>query len=228
MKKLLLASAFLLAACGDNLQPTDDQASLGSDEDTTSVPDPTAPALVAGFIYEPQDCFDHSLRFEGHYGYTDGTVIENPICRYDFSDGTYAEGCRVSHSLPTAVDVVFTVTDPATGATGSSSEGNVIGPRSFDTSLAVTTDGLSISWETHAIYGDSPDVGNTHISITPSENVIVEDPSILFDSTGTVAVTAAGTYTVRVDAAINFGDVGGCTAFTEKTIEVVCNEPHAP
>ena len=231
MKKLLVP-ALLLAACG--VEPikeehttvtADDTDKDGEPEtppDAPDVPETPDPNFYAFFISGPNTCEDHSQWFEGRFGYVDGTEIENALCRYEVGGSVVAETCYAEIPLPTAQEVVLIVTDPVTGAVARFEE-IVQGPKSFSTDIKVASDGTSITWEAHTDYGGVADVGNVQITITPSENVIIDDPSVLRQLTGTVRVTQPGTYTVRVGASIQFAELGGCGASVEKTIEVTCD-----
>jgi len=224
MKKLLLVPLLLLAACGDNLQPDEDQAVAGAGG-SGATGDTSGATLFAFFISSPGSCADHTENLEGHWGYTDGRPLPNNIeCRYDFGDGTSEDTCFATHSFPAAQVVTFTVTDLDTGATASSSEA-VIGPRSLDATLDVTTSGLSISWEAHGYY-DGVIGTDIQLSFDPADKVIIEDPSILRQTTGTVRVTEAGTYTVEVATGVSFGEEGGCRFAISRTVEVICNDGH--
>jgi hypothetical protein len=222
MKKLLLVPALLFAACGDNLHPDLDQAVVGAEDDTGAVPEtPSDSSLAVSFRAAPASCDNGGLSFEGAYSYADGSPVSNPICHYDFGDGTSAATCDAVHlfAAPPA-NVTFTVTDPATGATGSFAD-TVIPPGVFDAWLIPSTDGLSISWEAHAFYTDGY-VGIDHVSIEPADKVILDDPSVLNQGVGTVRVTEPGTYVITLHAAIWPG-VEGCYVDYAQTVEVTCN-----
>lgn len=237
MKKLLLVlPALLFAACGDNLQPDLDQAVGGADGDGAAVPETPGPGdtLVVGFIYSPNDCADHSVYLQGHYAYPDGTQVEHPICRYQSADGTVLDDCVGPLSVPTLQNVVFTVTDADTGATGSTTS-PVEGPKSFSVTLDANgfnfgSNQLGIGWYAQTKYGDQTDVGHVVMDISPTENLIIQDPEIFNTPIGPIGVTQPGTYTVSVTAWIIFGDEGGCTATDQKTVEVpACSsDPHSP
>lgn len=226
MKKLLLVPALLFAACGDNLTPDEDQIAPTntSESDAGEAPADT-PELIASFTTAPVNCDLHSVRFEGRYAYADGTAVDNPICHYDFGDGTSADTCSVVHEFSDVLsNVVFTVEDPATGAVASATD-LVLPPKDFDASLLATSDGLSISWEAHSYY-DGGDFGNLEISIDPAEQVIVDDPAVFTYGLGSVRVTAAGTYTVKLHTETGFGDPGGCEVDLVQLVEVICNDAH--
>ncbi|HEY5928319.1 MAG TPA: hypothetical protein VIV11_41810 [Kofleriaceae bacterium] len=227
--KLLLLPAFLLAACGDNLQPNEDELAASA-EDEGEGEAPTTPndaTLFAFFLAFPSSCADHSVSFEGHYGYTDGTQVENPICRYELTDGTvFSNTCGALHPFPTSEVVVFRVTDPATGQIATFEEG-VRGPAALDATLEVASNGLSISWDAHSVYDGVVDAGSVRIAIEPSDKVVIADPAVLSQTSGSVTVTEAGTYTVSVTALITFGEHGGCNTTVERTVDVICaDDPH--
>jgi len=119
--------------------------------------------------------------------------------------------------------VTFTVTDLDTGAVGMFSE-FVQGPASFGTTLGVSTSGSTLSWEAHNDYGGVLDVGVIQIRISPSANVVVADPTVLNQFSGSVTVTEPGTYTVTAFGILQFGEVGGCGAEAVQTIHVACDD----
>jgi hypothetical protein len=221
MKKLMLVPALLFAACGDNLQPDEEQAATGANGAEADAPAETPSALTASYQSSPASCTEHALNFEGVFGYADGTSVNNPICRYDFGDGTFADTCSARHAFATVpANVTFTVEDPATGATATTG-GAEVPPGNFDAFLIPSTDGLSISWDAHAFYVDG-EVGIDHVSIEPADKVILDDPSVLTQGVGTVRVTEAGTYVITLHAAI-FPGVEGCYIDYAQTVEVTCD-----
>jgi hypothetical protein len=232
MKKLLLVPVVLLAACAD-VKPDDGQVVVGTAVDDDGggggggADNENFRTLTAGFITEPAECNDHSTRIEGHFGYSDGSLADNVTCQLLFEDGTSVEGCFAVHSFAEPQNVTLIATDSVTGATATYEE-VVSGPLSFSATLDVTSSGLSISWNADAIYGTSPGVGQTLVSIEPAANVIVNDPAIFQQRTGTVEVTAAGTYTVTVGATLQFAEVGGCFASVDKTIDIPSDTPPCP
>jgi hypothetical protein len=78
------------------------------------------------------------------------------------------------------------------------------------------------------MYGQSPNAGSVLISIDPADKVIVGDPSIFSQFTGTVAVTEPGEYTVSLSASISFGELGGCSARDQQTVDVTCDPAPSP
>jgi hypothetical protein len=225
MKKLLLVPALLFAACGDNLHPDLDQAVGGAaDSDSDSADTPvTDAALTASFTASPASCDTYSVAFASAYAYADGTTVANPICHYDFGDGTSGDTCTAVHSYVTGpgnwqavANVTLTVTDPATGATATYTD-IVIPPGNFDIGLTATSDGLSISWNAFAFYVDGTIGGE--ISIEPADKVIIDDPQVLQSGNGTVRVTEAGTYEVTFHSAIWPG-VEGCDLTLHQAVEV--------
>jgi hypothetical protein len=233
MKKVLFASVLVLAACADDPIPDVDQPvtdpTVDVDTGATAV-ETTDAAISASFVAAPAACDSAEVSFEAASTYSDGTAIANPICRYDFGDGTFGDSCSVVHSyvdgpgssLPSA-NVTLTVTDPATGATATYTD-IVIPPGNFDAFLNASSDGLTISWEGHAYYVDG-EVGIGPVSIEPADKVIADDPSAL-PGTGTVRVTEPGTYVLKAHAAI-FPGVENCEADLEQTVEVTaCSTAH--
>jgi hypothetical protein len=232
MKKLLFASALVLTACADDPVPDLDQPVTDAvvDASATSV-DATERALTASFVTTPAACDSAEVSFEATTAYSDGTPVASPVCHYDFGDGTSGDSCSAVHSYATGpgdsltnANVTLTVTDAATGATATFTD-VVLPPGNFDASLNASSDGLTISWEKHAFYVDG-EIGVGPISIEPAQNVIVDDPSVLQQGTGTVRVTEPGTYVVRAHAAI-FPGVQNCEADLEQTVEVTaCSTMH--
>jgi hypothetical protein len=144
-------------------------------------------------------------------------------CQFQFADGTTSDGCAVTRSLPDLEPVGLLLQDDVTGAKLQLQD-FVSGPASFSVNLDVSTDGDSITWHAHPLYGSAVDVSeaSVHVTITPYENLVVADPSIFDQRDGTVPTIASATYTVSADAGITFGDVGGCGAHSEVTLDVVC------
>ena len=239
MKKVLFASALVLAACADDPIPDVDQpvtdgavGTVGADGavDTSPV-EPTESALSASFVAAPAACDSAEVSFEATSAYSDGTAVANPVCRYDFGDGTFGDSCSAVHSYATGpgnslttANVTLTVTDPATGATATYTD-LVLPPGNFDAFLFASSDGLTISWEGHAYYVDG-EVGIGPISIEPADKVIIDDPTVLQQGTGTVRVTEPGTYVIKAHAAM-FPGVENCEADLEQTVEVTaCSTAH--
>ncbi|MBV8757920.1 MAG: hypothetical protein JO257_11610 [Deltaproteobacteria bacterium] len=222
MSKLLFASLALVAACTADAPP-----STGADihvapvEGVASIN--VAPTLRAGYWYRPESCAGNLVAFYPVLSYSDGTPTANVVCQYRFPDGTTVDGCGVTHSIPTLGPVVMTARDTVTGATASYSE-DVVGPASFSASINVTTAGDMLSWDAHTLLGSAVDVASgIAITIDPAANVIVNDPAILHSLSGTVHVTADGTYTVTVHASFNYGDEAFCGADASGSIAVDCS-----
>ena len=231
MTRLLLAPALLFAACTDSLPPeTDVTGAAEGQNDGSPEPDDadTALPLVVAISQDPGDCVDHTVRLVGRFAYADGTVPENVSCRFTHADGTVlSDQCFAWPSMEVGALVTLTVTDLDTGAVGSAVD-FAQGPASFGTTLTVSTSGSTLSWDAHTDYGGVLDVGSIRISISPSANVIVPDPTVPLERAGSVTVTEPGTYTVTAEGSIQFGEEGGCGATAVQTIEVGhagCGDP---
>jgi hypothetical protein len=230
MRIHLLLCGGLLAACATNSHPSNEEEGGGSGDvnaSSGSGTDEEAPSedmLSALFLYEPVTCDDHSVRFYGKAVDASSTIVDPLLCHWDFGDGTEDDGCIIQHSMPSAANVVLTVRDPVTGATGHYEE-VVEGPLSFDASLDVTGLGLSISWHAATQYGPYASAGSIQISIQPATKVIVADPSVFSLADGSVSVTEAGTYTVALDTSLPIGETGWCTKHLERTVIVSCPGP---
>ena len=212
--RTLVAAALMLAACADNVTPEEDRVIAGAETDRR---------LWAGFAQELLDCADHTVQLRGHWGYSDGTRPTNYSCRFTLADGTVlSDECFAVPSLADPTAVTFTVTDHDTGQVATYSE-VAQGPASFEATVDLATDGLTLSWDAHTFYGSVVDDGSVLISISPPGNVIVSDPDVLTQLAGMVSVTEPGIYTVGARASMRFPDVGGCGAHAEATIEVACD-----
>ena len=225
--RLIVIALSGVAACGDNIQPAEDQVTAVSGEDGGGEAegggggDEEPGTLVVTFSTDPLDCDDHNVSFLVNVLQADPPLTEEPICRYEFADGTTELGCGVIHSLPTPQLVTLTARHPVTGAIGRD-EQLVAGLSSWDATADVTTDGQTISWDVQTLYGDTPGLGSLQvISIEPSDKV-VEIVSSADPFQGSARVSEPGTYTVTLNAFIQFGEVAGCSRFITKTIEVIC------
>src|SRR5688572_21807508 len=158
MKKLLLVPAILLAACTENSALPEEPVSTESGQSTGGVGGGAdnegfdTPTLFANIATDPGDCFDSSALVYGTYYYSDGSSTENVVCQLIFADGTTSDSCFASRPFPEPELVTLVVRDTVTLAEGRTSQ-TVVGPESFTATLAVTTDGLTISWEAHTFYG---------------------------------------------------------------------------
>jgi hypothetical protein len=220
MRKLLMVPVMLLAAC--TLEPTNQDPAPGG---TAPVDDDSAGAgagesfdtditLSGEFITEPSMCSDNSLLFQALVFKSDGTRDFDVSCHFEFADGRTFDNCVFSASIPDLENVTLVATDAALGATVSYSE-VVAGPPSFDASLDVATSGMTISWQA----GTSSSSGTTRISIDPAANVVATDPNVFLAPTGSVTVTAAGTYTITLDASMPIADTY-CGAQVQKTVVI--------
>ena len=218
MRKLLMVPVMLLAACavetpdpdlGTNVTTAgDDSAGAGAGETFESG------TLSGGFTTEPISCVDHSLLFQAFVFRADGSRDFDATCQYQFADGRALDGCTLTASVPELETVTLLATDTVIGASLTDSE-SVQGPASFDASLDVSASGMSISWQA----ATSGLAGSTRISIDPPGNVVASDPSVFLAATGTISVSAPGTYTVTLDASMPIGD-GSCGAQVQKTVVI--------
>jgi hypothetical protein len=214
--KLMLVSAFLFAACGDNIQPDEDQLAGAANDEAATPADPAA-TVSGGLATLPYDCVDHSLLFEVEASNANGR-LENPICSVQFADGSVVDSCSFTHSVsPAGESFVVTVIDPATGATDSFLAFRT-GP-AFDPVLEVSAGDMYIGWNVNAPQG----IDLARIDIDPSQNVSWQDPMQQEDPFGVVQVTQAGTYTVTAYAVYNFEGFFTCSATLQKTVEVACS-----
>lgn len=223
--KLLTAPFVLLAACAADVDlnpPTITADASATPTVTGDAPADAVPTLTGSFEFRPQSCGDHSVFFRAHAFYSDGSPTDHVICQYEFADGSLADGCGISHAVPELQPVVLMLRDTVTGATASYQD-NVVGPDSFGATVDVTTAGDTLTWHAHTLYGAAEDVGSVVISISPADTVLVDDPAVFTQRDGTVHVSADGTYTVTVQAGIQFADEGGCGASASASVDVNCD-----
>lgn len=222
MTKLLFVPALLLAACA-NVATPDDPAPT-----TTAVanPETPAPALTVGFAVRMLDCNTHNALLTAQASYPDGTVVANPVCRFTLEDGTTFDGCLAAPALPTAQNVVLTVTDPATGASGSYQQ-VVQGPGSFDATFEAYASDHAIHWNITPSYGGvlgAGDVIGTLAGFDPNdERVLLPAPKDMTTPSGLVSVTDVGTYQIVLESSISFAVGGGCGHRFEGTVTVFCD-----
>ena len=226
MNKLLLVPVMLLAACVAKPEVVTEETGTETGQSIGGVGGGAdnevfdTPRLVASILQDPASCDDNSAYVYGVYSYTDGSSTENVVCQFIFADGTTSDGCFAVHSFPEPENVILVVRDTVTLAETRFEE-VVVGPESFTASLDVTSAGLTINWQAHTLYGTAQDVTGVRISIDPAANVVETDPDLFSQYSGTATVTAPGTYTVKLQTSITFGEEGGCGAEIEKTVEVV-------
>jgi hypothetical protein len=217
MKKLLLVPVLLVAACGDNLTPDEDQLAGGAVAPESDAPDELE--LYAALVSEPYSCDDNSVLLRGFAGYSGGPEVDNRLCHFELADGRTFDTCYQVVSLPTAQNVVLTVTDPATGNTATHEE-VVTGP-ALDATLNVSSGGLWIGWSLESSSG----FDLVRIDFEPVQNVIIQDPRQQENPFGVVNVTQAGTYTVTATVLKDYFLIG-CSKTVEQTIEVACTDEH--
>jgi hypothetical protein len=218
--KRWFAPVVLLAACATQDAPSPPAVDGPNAPLAGEVSGTDAPTLRGAFEYFPESCADHSVFFAARHYYSDGTSADDVSCQYQFADGTLADGCGVTYSLPDPQLVVLTMRDNVTGATATYQD-TVVGPASFVATVDVTSDVDSLTWHAKAMYG-AADTGTVQISISPADTVIVDDPAIFTQRDGTVRVSAPGTYTVTVQAGVDFGEQGGCMTSASASVDVTC------
>jgi hypothetical protein len=221
MAKLLLVPALLLAACADVATPDDPAPS------TTSVATPETPAsLTVRFTVRMEDCNTHNALLTAQALYPDGTAVANPICQFTVADGTTFDGCLAAPALPTAQNVILTVTDPATGASGSYQQ-VVQGPGTFDTTFEAYASDHAIHWNVTPRYDGvlAPgDVISTLVGFEPNDaRVLLPAPKEETNPSGVVSVTDVGTYQIVLEASISFAAGGGCGHRSEQVVTVFCD-----
>jgi hypothetical protein len=221
MKKLLLVPALLFAACGDNLQPDEDQLATGAGGTEVPSDDPEARPLQAQIFIETITCVETIARFEAGAQYLDdGTNALNIACSWTFDDGSTSSECAGEHRFATAGahDFVLEVTDLDTGATAVSTQTRVSAPP-LELTLDVTSNGLSISYNASSNTG-----GDQIVFVLPEALVHIEDDQNYPRATSaTLRVREPGTYTVRYDVEDERGSGEICQAQLLKEIEVVCD-----
>ena len=222
MSKLLFVAPLAFAtACASDPPPS----TVGADVQGPPLAGASinvAPTLYAGFWYRPESCNDNSLMLYPVLRYSDNSSTANVVCQYAFPDGSVVDSCGVTHSIPTPGTVTFTARDTVTGATATYSE-LLVGPPTLSATIDVTTAGDTLSWDAHTLFGNAQDVGDVAISIDPAANVVETDPALFRQLSGTVHLTTDGTYTVTVQAGVQFADEGGCSTTATGSVDVDCN-----
>jgi len=162
--------------------------------------DMTPPPLDVHASIDPQGCnlttFYEVLDVTG----ADGSLLPfgSYTCHWTFDDGGTSDACggNYTFSAPGFHGAEVTVTESDTGAAGT----DTVAPRPIWDVLAIelvaTAPSCGLSFD-YAITktGGKPTGGLNFLSVTPWENV-VDPPSPGGTNTGTVQVTAPGTYTV--------------------------------
>jgi hypothetical protein len=219
-KKLVLVPALLVAACGDNLHPEEDQVTVtsgGDHEDDT--PDAPARAIDAAIFIDTITCVDTIARFEAGARYTDdNSTVLDIACKWTFDDGATSTDCAGEHQLDRAGahDFVLEVTDLDTGATGVTTQTRIFAPP-LELTLDVTADDLSISYVATSNTG-----GEQVVFVSPEQFVLVDDPNYPRTTDSMVRVTRAGTYTVTYLVEDERGVSEICNDELVKTVTVVC------
>ena len=221
--KLLVSALLVAAACGDNLHPTDDQTSLGTEDDAGGPHDgEDAPArqIDADIFIETITCSETIARFEAGARYVDdNSNVFGIQCLWTFDDGTTSAECVGEHLFDRAGahDFVLEVTDPATGATDIATQTRIFAPP-LELTLDVTGDDLSITYTATSNTG-----GEQVVFVSPDEFVIADDPNYPRTTSGTVRVTQPGTYTVTYNVEDERGVSEICSGQLVRTITLVCD-----
>lgn len=232
---VLIASGLLVAGCGDNLEPSsEDQNQIASeDEDVPGAPPtpdvPPPRAIEVSFFGTTSSCDAPIAQLEAYATYADDlTVVPNLTCEYHFEDGTRRDGCVIQHEFPEggrAHRVIVVVHDPATEQSVRK-EGEVFVYVPFEAALEVTAPacGLELSWKATLNTG-----AETHVFVTPNEYVISDDPLYHLRREHTLKVSAAGTYSVELEAIDERATGGFCTrSSTHQVTLVECPHDHEP
>ena len=222
MSKLLLVAPQAFAAACVSDPPTSIGANVQDAVDPVPASGDGTPTLYGSFETIPDSCDEHSLLFTAHPFYSDGSPTTNVTCEFQFPDGSTIEGCGGSHSVPDLTLVKLVLRDTVTGATRES-EDLVQGPASYSVSVDVTTSGDTLTWHAHTLYGTQVNRGLIEVSIDPAANVVEQDVLLFRQFDGTVHVTADGTYTVTVNAAVNFPEYTACDRSASASGDVDCS-----
>lgn len=214
LSALCVMSAFLVAACGDNLVPpagNDDSAVADDDEMPVVGEAPTeAPtgtpqsdhghgpprAITAALDINSPSCDAATASFEVLASHADdATFVKNARCRVTFDDGTVSELCLGEHTFMSAGAHTFTVEveDLDTGAIAHAEVMRVIAvPLAADLAVDVPVCGLEVTFK--ATLSTRADV---HVSMSPAEKVV--EPNVV-GANGRFQALEAGTYTITLSA----------------------------
>jgi hypothetical protein len=156
-----------------------------------------APSLIVNAMVYPFSC-DHFHPFEVHrVVYESGTPVAAYTCEWTFDGGGSSPSCAGTHEFPGPgfQGGMVTVRDTSTGATATVTTPKilVVDPISLSVTAEAPKCGLSISYVTTKTGGRTG--GHTGVLFSPFENVITPGP---WPPSGTVEVSAPGTYEVRV------------------------------
>jgi hypothetical protein len=156
-----------------------------------------APSLIVDAMVYPFSC-DHFHPFEVHrVVYESGAPVANYTCEWTFDGGGTSQSCAGTHEFPgpgfQGGTVVVRDTDTGATATISTPKILVVDPISLSIVAEAPKCGLSISYATTKTGGRTG--GHTGILFAPFENIVTPGP---WPPSGTVEVSAPGTYQVRV------------------------------
>ncbi|HEY5946329.1 MAG TPA: PKD domain-containing protein [Kofleriaceae bacterium] len=228
--KLLLPALLLVAACGDNLEPTDDETSPGTEAGTGQNEEtPARPILASPLIYFPScDAAVAQYEADARYADTDDLeIVPNISCRWTFDDGTTSTSCAGEHTFAEGGwhDFILEVTDLDTGATDQAVQHRYVYPP-IEANLDVTTGDRTITW--NATVNVSADV---RVFVQPEELIVTDDPFYYFNRSYTLEVLRDGTYTVVMIVEDERPTGPICSARIEKQVNVFCtggNHTHTP
>jgi hypothetical protein len=224
MKKLLILPALLFVACGDNLAPTDEQATAGAEATSTDTEDDVSRPIDASIYIEMPSCTDALAKFEAGVSYVDdGSPVGTVACKWTFDDGTTSDECAGEHIFAAAGnhEFVLDVTHTVTGETAHSSQVRYVeAPHIADLVVTAPECGLEFSY-TATVSTPS----ENHIEILEADKVLDLDP---YAVEGTVHVTEPGTYTVVYTAEDERQSGPICEARVERQVTVTACHDHTP
>ena len=214
LSALCVMSAFLVAACGDNLVPpagNDDPPIVNDDDMPVSGETPpgtptttpqsdhghdTPRAIRAALDINSPSCEAATASFEVLASHSDdGTFVKNAHCRVTFDDGAVSELCVGEHTFvsPGAHTFTVEVQDLDTGAIAHAEVRRIIAtPLAVDLAVDVPACGLEVAFK--ATLSTRADV---HVSMSPADKVV--EPLVV-GATGRFTALEPGAYTIALSA----------------------------
>jgi len=204
LSALCVMSAFLVAACGDNLVPpagNDDPPVVDDDMPVTGETPPGTPtttpqsdhghdmprAITAALDINSPSCEAATASFEVLASHSDdATFVKNAHCRVAFDDGAVSELCLGEHTFvsPGAHTFTVEVQDLDTGAIAHAEVRRIIAtPLAVDLAVDVPACGLEVAFK--ATLSTRADV---HVSMSPADKVV--EPLVV-GATGPICVREA-------------------------------------